>query len=204
MTDTPQQDRKAGLPRERQGGRFVTAYSPELALKICERIAEGETLGKVCEAKGMPHRSTFRRWLLTEPLAMKAYEIAREVQAHSLFEESLDMAREIRDCPGSTQRVRAFDIAMNQLRWAAGKLNPRIYSEKASVQFTVPIQIITSIDLGQGGKVADGPKDVYAVEAKIVQENDPAAQERPEPEGRLIEKRPAGRPRKRKKGNGEA
>ena len=41
MADTPQQDRKAGLSRERQGGRYVTAYSPELALKICERIAEG-------------------------------------------------------------------------------------------------------------------------------------------------------------------
>lgn len=201
MADTPQQDRKAGLPRERQGGRYVTAYSPELALKICERIAEGETLGKVCEGKGMPHRTTFRRWLLNEPLAMKAYEIAREVQAHSLFEEALDLARDIRENPGSTQKVRAFDISMNHLRWAAGKLNPRIYSEKASVQFTVPIQIITSIDLGQGGKTGAGPNAVYEVEAKIVEEGEPEAQDR---SGKLVEKRPPGRPRKKRGRNGKA
>ncbi len=131
---------------------------------ICERIAEGETLTHICQGKGWPSPSTFRNWILKHENLREAYSLARELKSHSLFDEALDMARTIRDTPGNAQRVRAFDVAMNHLRWSAGKLNPGMYSEKATAATLVPIQINTTIDLGGATKT---DRAVYEIEAKV-------------------------------------
>lgn len=172
--DYPRQDRRLDLPRERLGKREVTGYSPELALQIVERVASGETISAVCAVTAtppMPAATTFRRWVLMHPELMRAYEAAKELKAHSLFDEALDMARHIRDNPGTAQKVRAYDIALQHIRWTAGKLAPHLYSERSTVQFTVPIQINTTVDLGQGASAA---KEVdigdfsYTLEAQVV------------------------------------
>lgn len=169
MADTPKQDRDNKLPRERQGGRFVTKYDPVLALRICERVAEGETLKSICEGSSeFPARQTFHRWVVNEPELNRAYAAARELSAHSLEEEALDMARELSSQEVPKDQIRALDVAMNQLRWSAGKRNARVYSEKAAVSFTVPIQINTTLNLGE--QEDTGPSehpDVYSLEAKI-------------------------------------
>jgi hypothetical protein len=43
-----------------------TTYSPELALKICSRIAEGESVRTIVHDDDMPASSTIFRWLLDE------------------------------------------------------------------------------------------------------------------------------------------
>jgi Bacteriophage Sf6, terminase small subunit-like len=178
------QDRDLHLPGEIQGkgygkdgkGRYVTRYDPLMALEICEHVAGGATLtGKagICNRGnkwGFCSADTFRRWLVNEPDMRKAYRAAREYSAHMLEEEALDMAREIRSDPGNAQRVRAFDVAMNQLRWSAGKRNPREYSERGSLTFTVPIQIVTPLNLGQEGATdSAAEQSVYNISAKIVE-----------------------------------
>ena len=177
----PRQDREAGLSATRLGGRFVSKYDPTLALRICERVSEGETLASICAAgSGLPCRQTFYRWAVNFPELARAYATARELSGHSLEEEALDMARHIRDTRTLHEpaTVRAYDVAMGQLRWSASKRNPRIYSERAAMTFTVPIQINTTIDLaGGGGGTPDHP-NVYEVEAKLVE---PHEEDRPPP-----------------------
>lgn len=172
----PNQDSKLGLIGERSGDRNVTAYAPDLALQICELIAEGHTLKSICEQTDkFPHRSTFQRWVINYPELRKAYLAARELSAFAFEDQALTLAREIVNEPGNAQRVRAFDIAMNQLRWSATKRNPREFGDKSSLQITVPIQINTGLDLGDGSGAASGnaktidgsAENIYKVQGQV-------------------------------------
>lgn len=149
---------------------FVSTYNPEIALGICERVAEGETLSAICAEKtpGWPTRSTFQRWVIRYPEVARAYAAAREVSAYSLEEEALDTARELKDKKGrkgmSSTEIRALEVAMNQLRWSASRRNPKVFSERGAISVTVPIQINTSLDLGGEAGIAD----VYTLKANVV------------------------------------
>ncbi len=172
----PSQVRPLG---KRTRGRPPSVFRPELVVEIVERIAEGETLSSICKGDGMPNPGTFRKWALARKEVWEALQAARALKADSLFDEAMDMAREIKDNPGTAQHVRAFDVAMSHLRWAAGKLNPQRYSDRSQIVFTVPIQINTTLDLGQGaGGTEDG--SVYDLTAKVVEVSEPEPE--PEPE----------------------
>lgn len=170
MADTPAQDRALGLQRVRLGSRYLTAYSPELGLKVCEGIAEGKTLKSICSAaNNMPHWLTFMRWVLIYPDLREAYHEAKELSAQWLEEEALQAGRDGVANPGSAQDVRSREILMNQLRWSASKRNPRQYSDRGALQVTVPVQINTSLDL-EGKQGGSQPQNTYHLEATVVQE----------------------------------
>lgn len=175
MADTPKQDRNLGLSRERSGGRFVTAYSPEVALEICEQIAEGRTLKEICSQKDKyPARQTFHRWVVAQPELARAYAAARELSAHALEEEALLLADELAGQLVPKEQIRAYEVAMNQYRWSAGKRNAAVFSDKAPAKIQVPIQINTTIDLG-AGDARQGTQDhpnIYALEAEVVYESE--------------------------------
>ncbi len=151
---------------ENFGSRSITRYSPELALRICEHVASGQTLKEVCTGTGMPNRTSFWRWVMLYKDVAVAYQAARELSAQALEEEALTMARRL-SAPNnfSTVKVRAFDIAMQQLRWSATRRDPSKYGQKAKETITVPIQINTTLDLG--GANADG-QGIYTIVAEIV------------------------------------
>ncbi len=158
---------------KRTSGRPPSVFRPELATVIIERIADGETLSSICAGDGMPSPTTFRRWALAHEEVWEAFQAARELKADSLFDEALDLARSIKANPGTSQHVRAYDVAMSHLRWAAGKLNPQRYSDRSQITFTVPIQINTTLDLGQGGGGSITETGaVYDLTAKVVEEGE--------------------------------
>lgn len=176
--DSPKQDRDVSPKRQRitdlvRGDRVVTAYNPAMALEMCERIADGATLRDICKPDGgFVTYWTFRRWCIEHPELMSAYREARTLSAIAFEDESIEMARNIRDDPGTAQDVRAFDVAMNHLRWVAARRNPQLFSEKAAIKLTVPIQINTNLDLG--GKMTDqSPQadgnNTYTLEATVVE-----------------------------------
>ncbi len=160
--------KEPGASPARTKGRPPATYRPELALAICERIAGGETLSSICKSDGMPSAVSFRRWSLARKDLFEAFMAARQLKADALFDEALDMARALALEPGTAQRVRAYDVAISQLRWSAGKLNPQRFSERSAVSFVVPIQIVTSLELGQPGAGARKEGDVYEIRAEVV------------------------------------
>lgn len=177
MADTPVQDRKAGLPRKRVEGKFVTAYTPALALDICGRIASGETLREICECDGMPHRTTFNRWVSATPKLREMYMAARALSAYAFEDEAIDLARELRLDPGTAQKVRAYEVLFNQLRWSAARRNQQEFSDKAGVKVVVPIQINTNLDLEGDTEGIGGTKDhpnIYEVDALVEQTPEPS------------------------------
>ena len=160
------QDMKRVDRQEQFGSRSITKYSPELALKICEKVAEGNTLLDICKGAGMPHRTSFQRWVMLYKDVAVSYQAARELSAQSLEDEALGLARELSGPNNfTTVKVRAIDIALQQIRWSATRRDPSKYGQKAKETITVPIQINTTLNLGGDNRDSQG---IYTITAEVV------------------------------------
>lgn len=73
-----------------------SAYTPELAAKICEEIATStRSLGAICdESDELPHPRTAWRWLTQHEEFRQSYSLAREMQQELVAEECIDIADE--------------------------------------------------------------------------------------------------------------
>lgn len=118
-----------------------TDYSEEVAELICERIAGGEGLVKICKSEDMPHRSTVMRWLFKYKEFSDRYALAREAQADFLFEEILDISDGdekdmLLDKDGNpTGKVNHENINRSRLRvdtrkWVIARLAPKKYGDR--------------------------------------------------------------------------
>jgi hypothetical protein len=116
-----------------------TDYTPALVGKICNLIANGRSLRKICLADDMPARQTVFNWLTRYKEFREAYAIAVEQRADVLFEQCLEIADDtggdfITQQDGTT-RVDHENIHRSRLRvdtrkWMAGKLAPKKYGDK--------------------------------------------------------------------------
>src|SRR5947207_3921013 len=73
-------------------------YSPNLARKICDLIAEGESLKSIAEMADMPARRTVRGWLNTYPDFERRYELARRERTDNLVDEAIAIADAVAGC----------------------------------------------------------------------------------------------------------
>jgi hypothetical protein len=124
--------RKTGRP---------SAYTPAVASAICETLAAGMSLRKLCAQPAMPSMTTVMRWLAdeTKPEFRLHYAHAREAQADLLAAEILAIADDssgdiIIDKDGRT-RVNNEFIARARLRvdsrkWLASKMVPKKYGNR--------------------------------------------------------------------------
>ena len=130
MTETSK--RKPGRP---------TVYSDTLAATICTRLAEGESLRKICADDDLPGISTVMGWLFDgkHDELSEQYVRARQAQAELRADEIIDIAD---DSSGDTtidengrETVNHENIARSRLRvdgrkWVASKLLPKVYGDK--------------------------------------------------------------------------
>jgi hypothetical protein len=126
----------------------VSTYTEEMADKICERIADGESLKAICEDEGMPHKATVFKWLGENTSFSDKYARAREAQADALFDDILSIADDGRNDwmekqneDGETwgwrengEALRRSQLRIDARKWMAGKLRPKKYSEKLQVE----------------------------------------------------------------------
>lgn len=128
-------------------------YSNAVADTICERLASGESLVRVCKSDDMPGLSTVFRWLAENESFRDNYARAREVQADVLADEILDIADDgandsYTDDEGR-ERTDHDVIARSKLRvdarkWIASKLLPKKYGERQQVDATVSTRTLPS------------------------------------------------------------
>lgn len=121
-----------------------SSFTQDKADYICQELAEGRSLRKICEEDGMPSAGTVCRWLAENEQFQKQYARAREAQADVLFEEILDISDESNTTTKvighgeDAEEVIVYDsvaVQRNRLRvdarkWMAGKLRPKKYGEK--------------------------------------------------------------------------
>ena len=82
MPKTTKPTRKRGHP---------SSYTDTLAFEICRRIAEGESLRRVCTASDMPDKTTVLRWLAASRY-MGAPEGATDRLRDTLSDEEVQTA----------------------------------------------------------------------------------------------------------------
>lgn len=117
-------------------------YTKETADIICERIADGESLRKICLDDNMPSKAAVFRWLYEQEAFRDQYARAREEQTETFADEMTDIADEhgtkrIVNTDGEEVEV-AYDsvaVARNKLRvdtrkWIMAKVKPKKYGEK--------------------------------------------------------------------------
>ena len=132
--------KKKPAPKKRKIGR-PSRYTPELAAKICARLAEGETLRSVCRDKAMPAISTVMGWLFNgkHEVFSEQYARAREMQADALFDEALEIADDAsgdwtEDKDGKKvldhENIQRSRLRVDTRKWAAGKMAPKKYGDK--------------------------------------------------------------------------
>ena len=178
VADYPKQDKDAGLPAVRVGGRFVTQYNPQVALQIVERIAQGETLTTICaRGSGFPNPVTFKRWVVGQPELAKAMEAARLISAQSMEDEALDAARAIKAAQRDGTQVRAFEVLLQQLRWSMERRDAARFGTKAPISIRVPIQITTSLDMGKVDDTEVDGRSIYTISATHTKSVDEAISE---------------------------
>lgn len=101
-----------------------SAYTPELAAEICERLV-AESMLKICMDDHMPTRMTVYNWLGKHEDFYAMYMRARELQAHHIADVGSHMS--IHGVGGDPQSAA---VQLNALKWAAGRLNGRHYGDK--------------------------------------------------------------------------
>ena len=135
--------KKKPAPKKRKIGR-PSRYTPELAAKICARLAEGETLRSICRDETTPSKTTLLRWLADERNVdfRDRYAHAREMQADALFDEALEIADDasgdwVTDKDGKKtldhEHVQRSRLRVDTRKWAAGKLAPKRYGDKLNL-----------------------------------------------------------------------
>lgn len=106
----------------------MAEFSQELFDRICERIAEGESLRAICADDDMPSVTSVMRWLAADTALSEQYTRAREVQGDGEF----DKAREIAFA-ATPETVQVARLQYDAVKWRAGKLRPKVYGDKVAI-----------------------------------------------------------------------
>ena len=123
-------------------------YNTETADRICERIANGESLKAICDEEGQPSKSTVFKWLNENKAFSDKYARAREAQADALFDDILSIAddgrndwMERKDAEQENmgwrengEALRRSQLRIDARKWMAGKLRPKKYGEKLDIE----------------------------------------------------------------------
>lgn len=117
----------AEAPKKKMGR--PSGYTDAIATEICDRIANGEALHKICQLDDMPSTSMVSRWLDDREDFREKYARAREKQADRFAAEIVTIADEAEDANIARLRVDAR-------KWAASKLAPKKYGDKVHQEVT--------------------------------------------------------------------
>ena len=110
-----------------------STFTKTIAKKICERLMQGESLRSICSDKDMPHKGQVLRWLTMEQHKdfRAQYTQAREAQAHGFTDKIQDYIDQLED---GRIKPDAARVAIDAIKWIAGKHAPRTYSDKQKIE----------------------------------------------------------------------
>lgn len=121
-----------------------SSFNQDTADEICARLADGESLRKICADEEMPAQGTVYAWLLKDEFKafQEQYARARELQADTLFDECQDIADDGSNDYMETDTGPKYDgdavqrsrLRIDTRKWMAGKLRPKKYGEAATLK----------------------------------------------------------------------
>lgn len=146
-------------------------FSQVLVDLICQRIAEGGNLTKICKEPGMPSYNTVCSWRRSHPHIIEQLDMSRRDRAEFLRDAAV---QEAVDATSSKDEVIASALRVETFKWAAGvddvKYSPRA---KVDVAMSIPTQIIVQTGIDRTPLAPPGEMRDASPASKIVipQEN---------------------------------
>ena len=117
-------------------------FSPELAERLCERLADGETLRAICRDEGMPDERTVRRWALDDVEGFSTqYARAREIGYQSMADDLTEIA-DAKDGDPARDRLR-----VDTRKWLISKALPKIYGDKQQIEHSGTLSFANQLAL---------------------------------------------------------
>lgn len=165
----PRRSNKAVVPAAQprcavEDPRIVSACA-----EVMTDVAGGSTVKKACAAHGItPYQ--FHRHVISTKDTREAWELAKQLRAHCLFDEGVALAEKLRDSEWGREdssAVRALDRAITGFFYAAGRLSPREYGERSVNTAPIAIQINTSLNLDPNAPPAPSESNVYTIQAAV-------------------------------------
>lgn len=111
-----------------------SAYSKEIADKLCMGIAEGKSLAELCRTYKLAY-STVIQWLRAHQDFQRDYARAREDQADADADAVGDIAARVLRGELDPQAAR---VAIDAYKWAAGKRKPKVYGDRVVQEHSGP------------------------------------------------------------------
>lgn len=105
---------------------------------ILTALADGQEVRRALAAN-LVTRGQIRAWLATEPEVRKEWDDAREASADAFMDEALATANSPTDDAAHAR------TKIDTLKWAARIRNPRLYSDKATLDVNVRTVDLTQI-----------------------------------------------------------
>jgi hypothetical protein len=128
-------------------------FSQELFDEICERIANGESLRKICKDDKMPNLTSVWKWLNNNEELSKQYARAKEEQAELFADEITEIsdAEMPKDAFGKIDAaaVNQARLKIDSRKWIASKLKPKKFGDYTKVQAEIKDTSSTSSWLGE-------------------------------------------------------
>lgn len=125
-----------------------STYTDDIANRICERLAEGESLRSICTSEEFPAKSTIFKWLGENKEFSDQYARAREAQAETFYDELLSIAddgqNDWMEKQFGTQKawvengeaLQRSRLRVDTRKWAMSKLLSRKYGDKVTNEHT--------------------------------------------------------------------
>lgn len=152
-------------------------FSQRIFDRICERIADGESLRSICDDKDMPHKTNVFRWLADEENdhLRDQYARARDAQADALFDDILEIADDARNdwmerkngdgvpigWQENGEAIRRSQLRIEARKWMAGKMRPKKYGDKLDVEHSATGSLAGLLEriASDGGRLGAGSED---------------------------------------------
>jgi|SRR5687768_6311312 len=113
--------------------------SEKLLNEIFDRIANGESLNKICSEPGMPARKSFYEWVAEDETILRRYEFAMIMRADVYAEQTIEIADDSEfdtrfDDEGrevvNHEYITRSKLRVDARKWYASKLAPKKYGDK--------------------------------------------------------------------------
>lgn len=172
VPDSAEPTPPATIAEVRRRGRPST-YTPEIAAKIVERIAESnDSLRRICQDDEFPSRATVNRWLAQHEDFGREYAIAAYSRLDDIAMECLEIIDEL--ATDEELGVNRAKARVEERHYILGKLAPRRYGDN-------PLSIIEDTASPPPAALAQGNGDnAKVIEGEVI--NHPLA----EPMRRLL------------------
>ncbi len=117
----------------------LSGFTQEIADLICERIADGASLRKICEEDDtLPSMRTIMRWLARDEHEefRRQYARAQDERADLYFEETIELSA---NCSQDHHAVAKARLQVDTRKWVCARMNPKKYSDRINIDAKVQV-----------------------------------------------------------------